>query len=113
MHLSKRRLIILAFSLISLALMVGALLYWESERWAEQRLQEYIRRLEETGFSVEERALSDFHVNGSVRIYFFGDFRSFAEQEGVNRIYYDRGIHALYFLRPASGGIEANIFYYK
>jgi len=111
--MSKRRLVILSFFLICIVLIVGVLWYLESEKITEQKLQDYIGRLEDSGFTIEERALADFHVNGSVRIHFFGDFRSYAEQEGVNHIYYDRGIHALYFLRPTGSGIEANIFYYK
>lgn len=115
MHLSKRRLIILASSLISLALIVGVLLYigLNSEGWAEQRLQDYIGRLEDSGFAAQEHSLADFHVNGTVRIQFFSDFRSIAEQEGINHIYYDRKIYALYFLRSTQVGTEANIFYYK
>jgi len=113
MHLSRRRLIILASSLISFALILGVLLYWYSEGSAEQKLQDYLKRLEDAGFTTEEHSLADFHVNGTVGIYFFSDFRSYASQEGTNHIYYDRKVHALYFLRPIEGGTEAIIFYYK
>jgi hypothetical protein len=111
--LNRRRLIILSVSVICVVLIVGGLFCWLSEQWAEQSLQEYIGRLEDSGFTVEEHSLADFYVNGTVRIYFFGDFRSFAEQQGINHIYYERRIYALYFLRPIEGGTEANIFYYK
>jgi hypothetical protein len=109
----RRRLIVLSVVLIGLALIIGGLWYWQSEQWAEQKLQEYIRRLEDEGYNIEEHSLADFHVNSEVRIQFFGDFRSLAEEEGMNYVYFDRGIHALYFLRPIENGIEANIFYYK
>ena len=111
--MNRRRLAILSFVVICIALIVGTLWYWESERWAEQRLQDYIGRLEDSGFTVQEYSLADFHVDGTVRIQFFSDFRSFAEQKGINHIYYDRKIHALYFLRSTEVGAEANIFYYK
>ena len=79
-----------------------------------QKLQGYLERFEKMGCAVEEYPLSDFHVDGTVRIHFFSDFRSFAMQEGIDQIYFDRGIHALYFLRPIpSDGKEANVFYYK
>jgi hypothetical protein len=53
-------------------------------------------------------------VDGSVRIHFFSDFRSFAKQEDIDHIYFDRGIRALYFLHNvAEDRVEANIFHYK
>jgi hypothetical protein len=94
--------------------MTGGLLLWYSEQLAEQKLRDYIRRLKDEGFTTEEHSLADFQVEGIVEIHFFGDFRSFARQEGVNHIYFDRGIHALYFLRPMLGDrAEADVFYYK
>jgi len=114
MRLSKRRLIILASSLISLALIVGVLLYWYSEGWAEQKLQDYLKRLEDSGCTTEEHSLTDFHVSNVFRMQFFGDFLSYAKQEDINQIYFDRGMHALYFLHPSNeNGVEAVIFYYK
>jgi len=111
--LSRRRLItILSCSLICLALVTVGI-YWYSEQWAEQRLQDYIRRLEDEDFTVEERSLADLHVDITVRIHFFGDFRSFAKQQGISHMYFDRGMHALYFLNPLGDRVEANIFYYK
>jgi len=111
--LKRRRLIILSFSLICLAFIIGGFLYWYSEQLAEQKLQDYIKRLEDLGFTTEEHSLADFHVDGVVGIHFFGDFRSFAQQEGIDHIYFDRGIHGLYFLNPIGDRLEANIFYYK
>jgi hypothetical protein len=111
--MNKRKLAILSFFVVCIVLIIGMLWYWESERWAEQKLQDYIRRLEDSGFTIQEHSLADFHVDGTVRIQFFSDFRSLAEQEGINHIYYDRKIHALYFLRSTEVGTEANIFYYK
>jgi len=111
--LNRRRLIILSFSLICLALIIGGFLYWYSEQLAEQSLQDYIGRLTDEGFTIEEHSLADFHVDGSVGIHFFGDFRSYAKQEGIDHIYFDRGIHCLYFLNPIGDRLEANIFYYK
>ena len=112
--MTKRMLIIISFSLVCFALIVGGLLYWYSEQWSEQRLQEYIERLEDSGFTTEEHSLEDFQVDAVVGIHYFSDFRSYAEQEGIGHVYFDRGIHALYFLHsPTEDKVEANIFYYK
>jgi len=114
MRFNKRKLIILSFSLVCLALIVGGVLYWHSEQWAEQRLQEYIGRLEDLDFTTKEHSLADFHVNAVLRIHYFSDFHSYAEQEGVNPIYFDKGKHALYFLLSLTEDrAEAKIFYYK
>ena len=111
--MNGRKLIILSFSLICLALIIGGFLYWYSEQLAEQKLQDYIKRLEDLGFTTEEHSLADFHVDGVVGIHFFGDFRSFAQQEGIAHIYFDRGIHGLYFLNPIGDIVEAIVFYHK
>ena len=112
-YLNGRRLFILSFSIVCVAIMVVGLLYWYSERLAEQKLQDYIKRLEDLGFTTEEHSLEDFHVDGVVGIHFFGDFHSFAHQEGIGRIYFDREIHGLYFLNSVGDRVEANVFYYK
>jgi hypothetical protein len=113
-QLNKRKIFIFSFSLVCLALIVGGVLYWYSEQWAEQRLQEYVGRLEDLGFITEEHSLADFQVDAVLRIHYFSDFHSYAEQEGISHIYFDRGKHALYFLHPATkDAVEANIFYYK
>jgi len=107
-------LIILSLSLVCLAIIVGGIWHWYSERWAEQRLQEYIGRLEDSGFTTEECSIADVQVDAVLRIHYFGDFRSYAEQEDIGLIYFDRGTHALYFLHsPTENWIEANVFYYK
>jgi len=93
--------------------MVVGLLYWYSGRLAEQKLQDYVKRLGDLGFTTEEHSLEDFHVDGVVGIHFFGDFHSFAHQEGIGRIYFDREIHGLYFLNSVGDRVEANVFYYK
>lgn len=112
--MTKRILIILSLSLVCLAIIIGGILYWYSEQWAEQRLQEYIGRLEDSGFTTEEHSLADFQVDATVEIHYFSDFRSYAEQEGISHIYFDRAIHALYFLHsPTEDLIEATVFYYK
>jgi hypothetical protein len=112
--LNKRKLIILSFSLVCLALIVGGVLYWYSEKWAEQRLEEYIGRLEDLGFTTEEHSLADFYVDAVSRILYFSDFHSYPKQQGISHIYFDRGIHALYFLHPSTENwVEANVFYYK
>lgn len=111
--LTKRMFISLSFSLVCLALIVGGLWFWYSEQWAERRLQDYIGRLEDSGFVIEEHSLADFQVDSVITIHFFSDFRSYAQQESISQIYFDRGIHALYFLHPATENhVEANTFYY-
>ncbi len=111
--LNKRRLITLSFFLICLASIIVGFFYWYSKQLAEQKLQDYIKRLEDLGFITEERSLESFQVDDLVTIHFFGDFRSFAKQEDINHMYYDRGIQALYFLLPIGDRVEANVFYYK
>ena len=65
-------------------------------------------------FTTEEHSLADFHVDAVAEIHYFSDFHSYAEQKDVNKVYYDRGIHALYFLHPSiEDGTVAEIFYYK
>ena len=111
--MNKRRLIILSFFLICLASIIVGFMFWYSGQLAEQKLQDYIKRLEDLGFTTEERSLADFQVDDVVTIHFFGDFRSFAKHEDIHHIYFDRGIQALYFLRPIGDRVEANVFYYK
>ena len=112
--MNKRKLFILSFSIVCVVIIAVGLLYWYSEQVAEQKLQDYIRRLTDEGFTTEEHSLADFDVDGVTKTHWFGDFRSFARQEDIDHIYFDKRIHALYFLRSILGyGIEANIFYYK
>ncbi len=90
--LSRRRLFILSFFLVCIISITVGFLYWYSEQRADLKLQDYLRRLRDEGFTTEEHSLADFHVDGSVRIHFFSDFRSFAKQEDIDHIYIDRGI---------------------
>lgn len=111
-QLNRRTVLIILF-FICLISVVGVVLYWHSENLAEEKLQDYITRLEDDGFTVEERYLTDFNVDGVVPIHFFGDFRSFAKQEGISQIYLDRKIRALFFLHSIGNEVEANVFYYR
>ena len=112
--MTRRVLTVLFFSFVCLALIIGGLWLWYSEQWAERRLQEYIGRLEDSGFVIEERSLADFQADSVITIHFFSDFRSYAQQEGISHMYFDKGTHALYFLHfPTEDRVEANIFYYK
>jgi len=78
------------------------------------KLEWCIERLEDEGYTIEERLLTEFHVDGVVEVPWFSDFRSFARQENVSYMYIDREMGALYFLRePRGGGTEANVYYYK
>lgn len=89
------------------------MLYWHSENLAEEKLQDYITRLEGEGFAVGEGRLADFNVDWVVPIHFFGDFRSYAKQIGISNIYLDREIRALFFLHSIDSEVEANVFYYR
>jgi len=107
------RLVIFSFSLICVIIITAGLLYWYSEQRAEQKLQFYIRKLENRGITVEERSLSDFDVDDLVRMHFWSDFGQAAYLEGVDCIYFDRKIHDLYFLKADENGVKAYAFYYK
>lgn len=111
-RLNRRKVLIILF-FTCLISVVGILLYWHSENLAGEKLQDYIARLEDKGFTIEERYLTDFNVDGVVPIHFFGDFRSFAKQKGISHIYLDRKIQALFFLHPIGNQVEANVFYYR
>jgi len=54
--LNKRRLFILSFSIVCVVIIAVGLLYWYSEQVAEQKLQDYIRRLKDEGFTTEEHS---------------------------------------------------------
>ncbi len=111
-QLNRRTVLIILF-FICLISVVGVVLYRHSENLAEEKLQDYITRLEDDGFTIEERHLADFNVDGVVPIHFFGDFRSFAKQEGISHIYLDREIRALFFLHSIGNEVEVNVFYYR
>ena len=109
----NRRTVLITLFFICLISVVGILLYWHSENLAEEKLQDYITRLKDDDFTVEERYLTDFNIDGVVPIHFFGDFHSFAKQEGISHIYLDREIRALFFLQSIGNEVEANVFYYR
>jgi hypothetical protein len=111
-RLNRRAVLVILF-FICLIFVVGVVLYWHSEDLAEEKLQDYITRLEDDGFTVEELYLTDFNVDGVVPIHFFGDFRSFAKQEGISHIYLDREVRALFFLHSIGNKVEASVFYYR
>jgi len=112
-RLLNRRTVLIILFFICLISVVGILLYWHSENLAEEKLQDYIMRLEDEGFAVEEGRLADFSVEWVVPIHFFGDFRSYAKQKGISHIYLDREIQALFFLHSIDNEVEANVFYYR
>jgi len=111
-QLNRRTGLVILF-FICLVSAVGVVLYWHSENLVEEKLQDYITQLEDDGFTVEERHLAEFNVDGVVPIHFFGDFRSYAKQEGISQIYLDREIRALFFLHSKGNEVEANVFYYR
>lgn len=108
----NRRTVLIIIFLICLVSVVGVAWYKHSENLAEEKLQDYIFRLEDDGFIVEEHYLRDSTADWVVPIHFFGDFRSFAKQENVSLICFDREIRALFFLHSINDGAEANVFYY-
>ena len=113
----RRVLILLSVSLICFVVLVGGVfifLSWYSEQVLEN-LKSFATRLEDDGFTVEPKPLSEFHVDTEQEWQWFSDFRSYAKQEDVTTIYYDQSIKGLYYLTPVSptnDGIAANIFYY-
>lgn len=108
------RLLLVALVLVAVvlgAVTVGAL-YCYSEQQAEQKLQYYIGRLINR-YTVEERSLSDFDVDDLRKVTFWSDFTQGAYFEGADRIYFDRKMHILYFLKADENGVKAYFFYYK
>jgi len=107
----------LLVALVLVAVVLGAVtvgaLYWYSEQRAEQKLQYYIGRLEKNGYTVEECSLSDFDVDDLRKSIFWADFTQVAYFEGADRIYFDRKMHILYFLKADENGVNAYVFYYK
>jgi hypothetical protein len=88
---------------------------WYSEQILEN-LKGYSSRLEDDGFIVEAKPLTEFHVDATQDWYWFSDFRSFAKQEKVTHIYTDYEIKALYYLTrvsPTNDSTVAIIFYYN
>ena len=110
--MNRRRLFILSFFIVCIVIIAVGLLYWYSEQRAEQKLQFYITKLEKR-FTVKEDSLSDFDVDNSVKEGLYNDFTLEADCEGIGHIYFDRKIHALYFLEADGDRVEAHIFNYK
>ena len=113
----NRRAIAFAVALTCIILIVGGVVFasWYSERVLEN-LKGYSARLEDDGFTVKSKPLSDAKAAAEVECQFFGDFRSYAKQMNVTTIQYDQDIACLYYLTPISptnDEIAANIFYYN
>jgi hypothetical protein len=114
---NKRVLIVLSVSLTCLVLVAGGayVFWWYSEQILEN-LKDYSARLEDDGFIVEAKPLAEFNVNFTQDWYWFGDFRSYANQEKVTHIYIDHEINGLYYLTrvsPTNDSTIAIIFYYN
>jgi len=110
--LHKGNLFILSFSFVSVIVVVVGLLFWCPELLADRKLQNYVERLEEKGYRVEERLLADFHFDDSIRMKYCSDLTYAANWEGVHTVYFDREIQALYFLKPVGDRLETYIFNY-
>jgi outer membrane lipoprotein-sorting protein len=99
--------------LISVSLIVTGFFVWFSENEAERKAQEYMKTFEEMGCSVEEYPFSTSHTNGTLKLAYFSDFRSFADQKNIERVYCDHEINALYFYHPIQDyNVEIVVFYY-
>jgi hypothetical protein len=115
---NKRILILFSVSLTCFVLFVGGLYVfssWYSEQILEN-LKGYSTRLEDDGFIVEAKPLTEFNVNSTQDWYWFSDFRSYAKQEKVTHIYIDYEINGLYYLThvsPTNASTVAIIFYYN
>lgn len=117
-RVNRRVLIFLSVSVTCLVLVAGGVFIfwsWYSEQTLEN-LKSYSTRLEDDGFTVEAKPLTELHVDTEQEWYWFGDFRYYAKQEDVVNIYIDYGRKGLYYLTPVSptdSRIVANIFYYN
>ena len=115
---NRRVLILLSVSLICLVLFIGGVfifLSWLSEQTLEN-LKSYSTRLEDDGFTVEPKPLTEFHVDTEQEWYWYSDFKSYAKQEKVTIVHYDQSIKGLYFLTrvsPTDDRVVAIIFYYN
>jgi len=114
-YLNKRGVIILSF-FICLALIIGGLTCWilvTSSTQKKPELSWYVERLEEEGYVIEGRPLTEVHVDNVLEVHWFSDFRGIARQKNVSYVYIDREIGALYFLSETGGGErEVFVFYY-
>jgi len=81
-----------------------------------KNLKGYSARLEDDGFIVEAKPLTEFNVNSTQDWYWFGDFRTYAKQEKVTHIYIDeemKGFCYLTHVRPTNDSTIAVIIYYN
>ena len=99
----NRRVIVFAVSFACIILIVGGIVFasWYSEQVLEN-LKGYSARLEDDGFTVKSKSLSEAKAVAEVECPFFGDFHSYAKQMNVTTIYYDQDICCLYYLTPIS-----------
>ncbi|PVX27770.1 MAG: hypothetical protein CW716_00545 [Candidatus Bathyarchaeum sp.] len=115
--LGRRVVVVLAVSIICFVLVAGTLVFcsWQGEQVLEN-LKGFSARLEDDGFVVEAKVLSEFKSDSQREWEFFGDFQSYAKQSSVTTVYYDQSIGALFYLAPvssASDEAEVNTFYYS
>jgi hypothetical protein len=104
----------IAVCLISISFILVGFFVWFSENEAERKAQEYMKTFQEMGCSVEEYPFSTSHTFGTLKLAFFSDFRSFATQNEIERIYCDHEINALYFYHPIEEyKVEIVVFYYS
>ena len=110
--MNHKKLIIVC--LICVSLIVTGFFVWFSENEAEIKAQEYMKTFEEMGFIVEEYPFSTSHTTGTSKLAFFSDFRNFATQNEIERIYCDHEINVLYFYHPIQEyKVEIVFFYYN
>ncbi len=115
---NRRVLVLLSVTIACFVLVVGGvlvLLSWYSEQVLEN-LKSYSTRLEDAGFTVEPKSLSEFNTEFKHEWYWLGDFRSYAKQENITTIYHDQELKCLYYLTPVSptnATLGANILYYN
>ena len=115
--LNKRTLFLVSVSLIFVVVIIGGFVYWTYRCWYSEQTSEnlrgYVAQLEDDGYIVEYRPLTDFQVDNEIEWYWFSDFRSYAKQVKATDIYIDSGRETLFFLRPSGSSMVAEIFYYK
>jgi hypothetical protein len=113
--LSRRALITVCALLGCLVLVGTSVTAWTMHSWqVKKNLKIYAGQLEVGGFTVLEQAATKASFDLKRDWFWFGDFQSYAEQEGVTVIYSDSDIGCLYFLAkssPTDTRMEQNIFF--